>query len=289
MIFDNVILILLYNRSPSESRTLISLLNCDFYLKNTKVILWNNGPSSISSASISKELTQRGYFFEYIETLNNESLSYIYNKVLNNNSAGRYILLDHDSVLNDSYLKDVSALSFNCVGMPLIYVNGVVVNPCINNRIMIQDDNICDLSENDIITTIGSGIVIGSDVVSQVREKFGSVFDERFYLYGVDTTFCFRIHNLISADRIKIIYGIEHSLSRLESESSNIKKFRRKERSFDLALQLRFYSSKKTLFFKLPFLIASVIKKKILRKESNIEIYYFVLALVKGRHYKVKN
>ncbi|MCF6691505.1 hypothetical protein INS55_22250 [Raoultella terrigena] len=230
-----------------------------------------------------KKFNEYGYGFEYVERLNNCSLAEIYNTLINRNQARRYIILDHDSQVNNLYLKDINYVSSNEVGMPRIYVNNNLVNPCIN---MSPIEKIPNYLGKNIITTIGSGLVVGSDIASFVEKKFGNVFDERFVLYGVDTTFCYRINTLNIPNTIKIINGFEHSLSRLEVESENVETlmFRKKERSCDLGLRIRYYSTERIsqLF---SFLLSSF-KRLLLRREQQYNFFTVLSCMLLGKHIK---
>ncbi|WP_413691538.1 hypothetical protein [Psychromonas sp. KJ10-2] len=110
--------------------------------------------------------------------------------------------------------------------------------PKIQNKPYYSGVNITRKSK---VVSIGSGLVIGRDVAAFVKKIYGDIFDERFYLYGVDTTFFLRVFNSNLSNRINIISGFQHSLSRLQKESNEVKKFRCIERSYDKGLTIRFY------------------------------------------------
>ena len=276
---DNLILIVLYNKKIEDSTTVRNLLECKT-LSNSKVVIWNNGPLSIPLNNINERFIDCGYQFEYIEELTNSSLAKVYNSVLRI-PASKYIILDHDSTVNESYLKEVVIISSNEVGMPRIYSGNQLVNPCIN---MLPIVDVSSRLSGEVITTIGSGLVIGNAVASLMKDKFGEVFDERFILYGVDTTFCYRLHSLDKKATIKIINGFEHSLSRLESHNENLETliFRKKERSCDLGLRIRFYSVGRIR--ELTSYLLSSCKRFLLRREQQ---YYFLNVLhciIFGKH-----
>ncbi|HCO4476127.1 TPA: hypothetical protein N8Q73_000563 [Escherichia coli] len=217
----------------------------------------------------------------YHETLHNISLAKIYNEVINKYNAQIYIILDDDSSLTDAYFEAVKQISPNEVGMPVIYYDRKIINPCINGQIYNKGINI---DANDTITTIGSGLVVGRDVASQLFKAYNSVFDERFYLYGVDTTFCFRLNKLKINDKIKIIDGFEHGLSRLEGKNDKLTLFRKIERSNDLALQIRYYKEKKHWFLMMVLLLASSIKKFITFQPQQYKYSTIIKTFVKGKH-----
>lgn len=278
--FENIILIILYNKEIKDSMTVKHLLKCEPLL-NTKVVVWNNGPFPVQFSDSESLFNEYGYSFEYIESLNNRSLAEIYNIVIDRNHALRYVILDHDSKVSDFYLRDVSLISSDGVGMPKIYVNNTLVNPCIDMSPI--ESPPADLG-NKIITTIGSGLVIGNSVASLVKENFGNVFDERFILYGVDTTFCYRLSMLEIQNLIKIIHGFEHSLSRLGLEKEKIEtlEFRKKERSCDLGLRIRFYHAGRVSGFFSFFL--SFFKRFLLRKEQQYNFFIVISCILLGKH-----
>ena len=117
---------------------------------------------------------------------------------------------------------------------------------------------------------------------------FGTVFDERYYLYGVDTTFFLRFNNLNCSDKARVIKGFNHSLSRLEIESSSNKRFRKVERSYDLGLTLRYYRSCREIIFDIVKVFGSSILKMILKRENAFYLRHVFIALLVGKHYRDK-
>lgn len=231
-------LIVVYNKKIAESCTFNKVVNSKFS-DDSLCVIWNNGPTSCEEEFLN--VYEYNKNIRYHETLHNISLAKIYNEVINKYNAQIYIILDDDSSLTDAYFEAVKQISPNEVGMPVIYYDRKIINPCINGQIYSKGINI---DANDTITTIGSGLVVGRGVASQLFKAYNSVFDERFYLYGVDTTFCFRLNKLKINDKIKIIDGFEHGLSRLEGKNDKLTLFRKIERSNDLALQIRYYKEK---------------------------------------------
>ena len=283
--FDSAFLIVLYNKEIPESDTLKSLSSFDFYFGRSKIVIWNNGPLSLKSNCFS--------FFEKVdadvtvlETLQNESLSVIYNRFFNEYSAKKYVILDDDSSLSEEYLKSISEVKPDQVGMPIIQSHGRITSPRINRKLYSGGDRV--IQETDKVSTIGSGLVIGCDVVNKLTVKYGSVFDERFYFYGVDTTFCFRLFDSNLTKYIEIIPGFNHQLSRLEKEEGSISDFRRLERSYDMGLTMRYYNTKSFLsnFNRVVKLGLNSFISLVTRKKTKILFLHFLKALVIGKHYK---
>jgi hypothetical protein len=271
-------LIVVYNKKIAESCTFNKVVNSKFS-DDSLCVIWNNGPTSCEEEFLN--VYEYNKNIRYHETLHNISLAKIYNEVINKYNAQIYIILDDDSSLTDAYFEAVKQISPNEVGMPVIYYDRKIINPCINGQIYSKGINI---DANDTITTIGSGLVVGRDVASQLFKAYNSVFDERFYLYGVDTTFCFRLNKLKINDKIKIIDGFEHGLSRLEGKNDKLTLFRKIERSNDLALQIRYYKEKKHWFLMMVLLLASSIKKFITFQPQQYKYSTIIKTFVKGKH-----
>lgn len=271
-------LIVVYNKKIAESCTFNKVVNSKFS-DDSLCVIWNNGPTSCEEEFLN--VYEYNKNIRYHETLHNISLAKIYNEVINKYNAQIYIILDDDSSLTDAYFEAVKQISPNEVGMPVIYYDRKIINPCINGQIYSKGINI---DANDTITTIGSRLVVGRDVASQLFKAYNSVFDERFYLYGVDTTFCFRLNKLKINDKIKIIDGFEHGLSRLEGKNDKLTLFRKIERSNDLALQIRYYKEKKHWFLMMVLLLASSIKKFITFQPQQYKYSTIIKTFVKGKH-----
>ncbi|MBH0044854.1 hypothetical protein [Pseudoalteromonas sp. NZS11_1] len=280
--FDTAIIVLLYNKEISDSTTLSSLISSGTQFSNAKLVIWNNGPNELTSCDVSF-LTNLGYKVQIEETLHNESLAVIYNFFINNNQAEKYIFLDDDSTLNANYIKAACRSAASVVSMPMISSGGKVKNPVINSIVYSKGQNI---TANDKVITIGSGLVVGKGVVHELLRSFNSVFDERFYLYGVDTTFCHRLTLSRLVASIRIIVGFEHSLSRLETESERVTKFRQKERSYDFGMTLRYYYSFPRALYILARITLHVLKCILLSKKRVFSILFLFRAYITGKHYK---
>ncbi|HDV9415866.1 TPA: hypothetical protein RKV49_005423, partial [Raoultella ornithinolytica] len=224
-----------------------------------------------------------GYEFAFFETIQNASLAYIYNQVVSLFNSKRYILLDHDSQLSSEYINDINLVLPDKIGMPEIFFNGELVNPCIN---MLPCQNLKNRLPDVPVMTIGSGLVLGRNIVEQLIDVYGKIFDERFYLYGVDTTFCLRVFNAGITSSIMLIHGFEHSLSRLEIENGPIKEFRRIERSCDLALRIRYYVPINKWYKEVPRVYLSSLKKLILHSEQQYNITVFSKVFIRGKHFR---
>jgi hypothetical protein len=219
------------------------------------------------------------------ETINNESLAKIYNKFIKLVKSHKYVILDDDSHLNENYLELALDATECELCVPIITNKNKIEGPKCNGIIVSQ---IKKFDVDDKLMAIGSGMVIGNKVVSDIAAIYGSTFDERFYLYGVDYTFCHRVNQISSID-IRIIQGFEHSLSRLTDEASLVSEFRLKERSYDQGLQLRYYNPWwRSLHLAIHLLVDHIVKK-LKKKKKSILLVDFLTAFIKGKHYRDNN
>lgn len=280
--FEHAILVLLYNKEISDANTLRSLHTSECQFPNARLVIWNNGPQPLTDTDCSL-LMELGYDVCIKETLNNESLAKIYNQFIAENKADKYILLDDDSALNSGFIEAASKINSAQVGMPIITYEGKIQSPTIDHKRYSKPVN---LTAKNKVRTIGSGLVIGSEVVNKLNSLYESVFDERFYLYDVDTTFCLRLFQGNLTYNIKIIQGFEHSLSRLTQESTKLREFRRLERSCALGLRFRYYSPLiKSVFLVLKTAFGAL-RKSIVGKQYKVVFLQFLKAFVKGKHYR---
>ncbi|EMW0511514.1 hypothetical protein ACVD54_001570 [Enterobacter mori] len=274
--FRLAILVLLYNRKPSESTSFNSLdkalQELSTSCNNIKICLWNNGPDKLSS---NIDFKSPHYDTSVIETIQNESLSCIYNQFLEKYDSEKYLILDHDSLVSIEYLNQCLNESFEYMIPTIVTQHGVQSPKVYKLRSYIG---------NETLLGIGSGICLSNEACNVIKGKFSTVFDERFYLYGVDSTFFLRLNKIGLAKKLKISKNtITHSLSKFEKEGVAIKKFREKERSYDQALTLRYYFSLFTFVTTFKKLLGCIFLNK-----SDINFLVFISALISGKHYKSK-
>ncbi|HGZ2296241.1 TPA: hypothetical protein ACN03A_004509, partial [Shigella boydii] len=227
-----------------------------------------NGPREIAF-----NLTTDYYTLKVCQTINNESLSYIYNLFINEVESEKYILLDHDSILKYDYVLECLNSTSDCI-IPNIIVGNNIQSP--------KTYSIQSFNKGNTVLAIGSGICISKKLCEKLRQVFGDVFDSRFYFYGVDSTFFLRLNKIGESEFIKISECVVlHSLSRLENEAIKVKQFRIKERSYDQGLTLRYYFCKFTFFT-----VAKKLLAKLIFNKSDISLIYFAKAYFSGKHYK---
>ena len=270
--YDLAILIVIYNKELDDSLSYKSLNEALKRLQgafhNIQLCVWNNGPKKINT-----NIKSDFYSGITFETLSNESLSVIYNSFIGKCNSHKYLILDHDSEISDEYLKECISESFDYT-IPTIMTAEGIQSP--------KTYDIRSYTGCSTLLGIGSGICISDTASKLLIKNFNNVFDERFYLYGVDSTFFLRLNKLGLSDRVVVSNNVvKHSLSRLENESLSVKLFREKERSYDQALTLRYYFNQFTAITVLKKIIGCLFLRK-----SDINLRLFFTALISGKHYK---
>jgi GT2 family glycosyltransferase len=283
-VYNVTFLVLLYNNEILTSTTLKTLLKSELKLHNCKLVIWNNGPSNLNCKD-TIPFKDLGLDVDIKETTNNESLAKMYNNLFRLVRSNKYVILDDDSTLNLSYLQAALNATKYELCVPIITNKSNIKGPkC--NEIIVEHTKEFEVDEQ--LKAIGSGMVIGNKVVSDITDIYGATFDERFYLYGVDFTFCYRVNQIGTID-IRVIQGFEHALSRLLNETALVTKFRLKERSYDSGLQLRYYFPWWKSSYSVIAIVVQHLWKKINKKKTSIIFMDFFRALIKGKHYRDNN
>ncbi|WP_332396278.1 hypothetical protein [Vibrio metschnikovii] len=214
------ILVVVYNKESFESKTLKSLVGkCNKH----SIVVWNNGPNEFSRSSL-QFLDDNFSNYEIKETLDNISLSKLYNYFLVKYNSHRYLILDDDS--------DIESYPMLCDDIMYCNVPHVVVN----------GDNIYPkIDREGHVTSINSGLLITNAIKKEMTEKFGNVFDENYRFYGIDSSFFKRLSLLNNNKALKVnISGvINHDLSRLSDKLFN--EFKERERIIAKGISARRY------------------------------------------------
>ena len=276
-------LVLLYNKEVLDSSTLKTLLASNVFFKNCNLVIWNNGPKNIKLDNV-ESFKDKGFDVTVVETIDNESLGVIYNEFVSMFCSDKYMILDDDSELNDMYLTQAIKSSSDCLTVPVIRMNGQVEGPRVDNSLYKPELGLIGAKK---IMAIGSGLIIGDRFSNLIKKKYGNVFDERFYLYGVDSSFFHRLNKLRLINKVTVISGLNHSLSRLKNESEELREFRKLERTYDLALSIKYYfNSPLKLFYNVVKINALSLSQKLLGLELTWNIKQFNSALLTGKHYR---
>ncbi|MDB1123714.1 hypothetical protein [Vibrio algarum] len=284
--YNSAILVILYNKEIKESKTLSTLADCQFDWGNDKLVIWNNGPKLLGNRTDALSFNF-SLEVEVVETIENRSLSSIYNSFIANNCSERYVLLDDDTAIAPSYLNSINKVNFESGGVPIIAHGGIRQEPVINGKVF-RGEPFESVTSMVTITGIGSGLVLGAGLLKTIEKKYKTVFDERFILYGVDATFFHRVNAMYLADRFDVLPILNHSLSRLENESNEVTTFRVIERANAHALILKFYKSpymawKTALLYSFKYFV-----KRVFRIEDDLHQKHFIRAFLKGKHYRDK-
>ncbi|WP_414164215.1 hypothetical protein ACMGGS_20940 [Superficieibacter sp. BNK-5] len=276
------ILVILYNKEINESNTINSLAYANMFFEKINLCIYNNGPNRIKE-NVDVFNNCHDFNLNIVQSLKNESLARIYNDFIQSNKSEKYLILDDDSIVNREFINAVLSARGNEVLIPIIHSGREVVGPEVNGELVSVEQQ---CAENDRVMSIGSGITLGNEVVNILHKKYGQVFDERFYLYGVDTTFFHRMYQLKLCKCIRIIAPINHSLSRLNVNGDELSHFRVKERGYDIGLQLRYYKSFREIIKSMSRLIIinTLIALKI--KKGNINLQYVFKGFFSGKHYR---
>ncbi|MGI2258572.1 hypothetical protein [Shewanella sp. GXUN23E] len=275
---------MLYGKELADSETLNSLKALSLNGTDCLLVIWNNGPAQLKAREVDT-FEQLGFDVAICETTENQSLSKIYNRFIDEFHSDKYVVLDDDSQLNQAYLQAVFQLTENEIGVPQIFSNHKLTGPKRNRKLCAVGDTVTDA---DKFFGIGSGLVIGKTSATRMKDDHGTVFDERFYFYGVDSTFFFRVKMSQISDRLRIISGFEHSLSKLKKESEPVTEFRLKEMSYDIGLRLRYYKPLVTGFFLVVKESLSCGLKKLRNKKPKVLTGHLLKAYFGGKHYRAK-
>ncbi|EMO6444628.1 hypothetical protein LUS60_08805 [Raoultella planticola] len=241
----SAVVVLYKKQMLADSKTLASLEPYIGLLHNITIV--NNGPDVLLE---DESIYYKSENVAIIEHLKNRPLSSIYNDFIRTNDCDRFIILDDDTTITNSYIFN---LVFNenkyDLGLPIIkstHDNKSYYPVCsgVNN---IRNEDVEYIHKKGSYS-ISSGMIISSELADYLFAIFGSIFDERFSLYGVDISLFRRIDKLIDRKEILIRSGVilEHDLSKF---SNTISDFRKKELLIDLILQNNLYGSNRIKIF----------------------------------------
>ncbi|MGJ8670126.1 MAG: hypothetical protein ACSHXK_11610 [Oceanococcus sp.] len=272
------ILVVLYDCEIADSETLNALATSSVRFEASNLVIWNNGPNKLKNTETT-QFDQCGLATSVIETTDNISLAKIYNEFISQNTAKLYLILDDDSEPEAIFLEAISSLDGTSIGLPIIKSNNIIVSPIKNRKPVSSPDERC--SNKDRVVAIGSGIILSNDICSKIKKSYADIFDERFYIYGVDTAICLRIKHLNLTSEITFLAGFNHSLSVNEIESKNTEDFRTQERANAKGLIAHHYHGIFTAYAKSLKLLLRILLNK---KNRNFNTHYFMAALT-GKHY----
>jgi hypothetical protein len=184
-----LILVVLYNLSPTQSQTLQALKSLSrVFEKRPEIFVWVN--SAIWTPTDQKELTDllSEYAVVSRHTPENASLSHIYNSIFDEySSSDRIIIFDHDTKPTEDYFKEVlshSRVSDDLI-IPQVFSGGRIVSP--GGRILskgyLRKSVTAGVQPSKNVLAINSGMAICPRVTKSIR------WDERLRFYGTDSYF----------------------------------------------------------------------------------------------------
>ena len=237
---NSILLVILYNKNFYESSTLESLLSSSY---SGDLLIFNNGPLELDlNDSFFLALKNKFQLVELCQDITNRPLSVIYNDFVSNYNYDQYFFFDDDTRITDQFLTAKNHCLTD-VSLPIIrsISDAQIYYPRINNTIC-QRERV--LNSDDEVISIGSGLMVSSQLIKKFKTADIPLFDERYSLYGVDFSFFRRIKLLKEKNidvKIEVSGFLNHSLSRVDSAES---KFRTRERTIDVVLTKVLYPSK---------------------------------------------
>jgi len=233
------ILVVIYNKDMRESKTLETLSLHNYDIKPNLVIV-NNGPKKILEDKIILDKLNNIYKVEMLQKIHNEPLSNLYNWFVRKFRNEFYSILDDDSDVDCGFFDKVFKVhGYNDLIIPVIKMNNnTPYYPYINNEIISEEFSKIEPGKN--IKSITSGMIFSEKIVSAIESTYKDIFDERYVLYGVDSSFFSRINSLTKCGlKIEVITNsiMYHDLSRAGKLSKN----NLQERIIDMAISYRNY------------------------------------------------
>ena len=237
-------LVVIYKSSLKNSETLNSLSeNIPEWMRAcSHLIIWNNGPLLVGTDEFEAfKLSSRLEGIQLEQDVENRPLRWIYNWVLSGN-FNRCVLLDQDTRLGKDYFSALHENPDLDVLTPRILTRGHVCYPRLNKQ-PIDRDRLLNVEH---LVSIGSGLALSANTVKLMTGRYGSVFDERFALYGVDISFFIRLQKLGADLKAGSYAALDHSLSEHEQESPELRRFRELEKLYtEILLRLHYKGASK--------------------------------------------
>jgi hypothetical protein len=220
---DNVIfLVVIYNKNLASSNTVKSLVS----IKNRKIKcdIVNNGPNKLDEKEVyfySEECEFN--IFEYIE---NRPLSVIYNDFIERHrNYSRFVILDDDSILTDSFIDRVFSTDRYDLELPkIIDQNNNLSFPILNYKPIDKNCNVISIADG-LVLSIGSGLIISEKLLSLFDSYGVPLFDRRFSLYGVDTSLFLQLRKMSPKNILITSFSfLKHDLSLNDKVVNSFKK-----------------------------------------------------------------
>lgn len=250
------VLIVFYNASPSESATLQSILAAELSsLQGIHITLWNNGSELFDNETITllqKDFASKNITGTLYNTTHNFTLSSIYNFFIAQGNYTHYIIFDHDSSFAPDFFSKLNSKAQYNIVLPAIFEISTrePIGPASRDKPHAPFYELAGerAYSGRPVTSIGSGICISKSFIQKFSPYYGSVFNEAFSLYAVDTCFFEYVSDFLKNHPDYPFYitnTIDHSLSKFLDEGLPMQKFKRLESAHAHTL-LRLHTKKKS-------------------------------------------
>lgn len=204
--YDYLAIIVIYNKRLSESKTLRSFIdNKSILPANFKFVVWNNGPVDVFMDSSFDSLD-----IDLINYTTNCPLSKLYNNIFENYLSNVYCIFDDDTVLGEKYFKGLFDVDSN---YPWLLVPDILSGADLAYPKNFYTRHYEEEPGSILFVTVMSGLSFNKSLIDALLTYQGYIMDERFALYGVDTTFLLNLQK--SNLQYKLIKGqaLDHDLS----------------------------------------------------------------------------
>ena len=237
------ILIVLYNKLPLESETLVSFLTFKEQLSNyAKLIIWDNSKKYWNDNQVEKMKEALAPLqFKYVANGLNTSLSKLYNKVIQTINHDEFLVIfDHDSSINISYFEKLQqSIKKNQdinLFVPIVIYDNQIVSPATLWHFKgsyWKNEKYGKISSKGV-TAINSGMAIRGSYLAS--EFIG--YDEDLKFYGTDDDFMWK-YSKDNSHFYVLNTRIDHVLNFFENTSLNDKIFRFNASKEGCLLQLK--------------------------------------------------
>jgi hypothetical protein len=257
-------IVVLYSTEPGSSKTLRSLSNVDFlkHKIDAAYCIHDNSSSGFDLSAIQKILGDVNYY----HTGENKMLSTVYKELIEDNrECDYYIILDDDSVIDDSYLLSLAPFfeSKLKVAIPLIKHNGDLISPGrvsgVRGYALKESSVRVGAIKSTNLVAMMSGTVLSKSIVEELR------FDERLSFYGVDTKFFLSYSRLY--DVIFILNTTLEHESALRENLSNFNALQRRLTNLILS-KVYVFDDVKYHRIKISFYVVVFVAKRIITTKN---------------------
>lgn len=233
----HVYLIVIFNEKVYNTvtyKTLDTVLSTT--LHDSKIIIWDNSPQAQHTEE--ELINYINFDFEYYHSKSNESLSALYNKLIDKEFKGEadyFTILDQDSSLSANFKASMASVDKSKLLLPIVCSDksGKVISPryqrynyflnkCSIDYISLQCKQQSTYPSKDFFA-VGSGMTITKNVWAT-----GIKFREELSFYGVDTEFCVDYSKMISSF-ILLDTKVSHNASNEHDEGYEKFKWRLKK------------------------------------------------------------